>query len=133
MSESEAAATDRGNDYVVEDDCPLCLEPLPPFWDDTGEILHCCGKRICRDCNEKQREHLGRAAAEGSFGRHEEQLSKFCPLCRGRYPVWGTDGVYLQQKFDDGCLPLRLYETLALCYGSGEGGIEQDGEKLLLE
>jgi len=48
----DTSLSDKSEDFSQdEDDCPICLEPLPPFWDeDRTALLICCGGRTCRQC-----------------------------------------------------------------------------------
>ena len=113
----------------MEEDCPLCLEPLPPFWDVGRRVTNvCCGKSICGDCTDQRDEFLGRAVADGSFGRGEEQLYRTCALCRARRPQ-GNAGAMMADRFEKGQLPLSLYGTLGLLLVKGEGGLERDVER----
>ena len=106
MSELDAAVA-RGNN--LEEDCPLCLEPLPPFWDRSRRSTAlCCGKCMCLDCQNKQVAHLQRARAGGTWGDEEEQLDKYCPLCRTEKPTAGAAGIMMLDRFEKRQLLLQL-------------------------
>ena len=84
-----------------EDDCPICLEPFPPFWDRERRIsLNCCCKSICDNCHDERDVVLKKALDEGTFGRQEEQLASTCPLCRTPMPKDGNAGRMLIERFE---------------------------------
>ena len=126
MSES-GAAVKRGGDN--EEDCPLSLEPLPPFWDVERRIpLHCCCKYICVGCVEQRNAHLHKAVVEGTLGKEEEQLSRCCPLCRAK--KWAHDvGRMLTDKFEKGKLPLPMHCDLGVRFVNGTNGLAKNVER----
>ena len=80
MSGSKTAT---GQGDHLEDDCPLCLEPLPLFWDaDRRSTFICCEKAICKDCLDSKSSFLHKAVITNAVGRGELQLATCCPLCR---------------------------------------------------
>lgn len=112
MSEAEAAAAGRGGNLV--EDCPVCLEPLPPFWDTARRpILICCGNHVCVDCRDQRDAVVHGARASGFRTENERrannQLAKTCPFCRTELPGDDDAGKVMVDKFEKGELPLHMY------------------------
>ena len=63
------------------------------------------------------------ARAKGSWGKEEDQLADFCPMCRSRNVSSG--GRMLAEKFEKGQLPLVLHRELGVRYLKGIEGLEK--------
>ena len=111
----------------VEDDCPICLEPLPPFWDEERRIISiCCEKRTCKKCYDEQKAYIYNAVANGSYGKAERQLASTCSLCRARKPSDDDAARVMIDRFEKGTLPLSMYSMLGSYYRLGLRGIEEN-------
>lgn len=110
---------------------PDCLEPLPPFWDsDRLAFFICCGKAICKKCQDKKIEYLDRARDEGTYGREEEHLARCCPLCRTTSPTKDRSIMIMEERLEKGQLQLELHQLLGHKYMFGdEGSVEQNTAK----
>ena len=67
-------------DFSQDGDCPICLEPLAPVWDEKRSTrLICCGGRTCRKCCDDTM-----AAIEKSYEDPKAafQLDDRCVLCK---------------------------------------------------
>ena len=123
MSESEAVA----GSLKEEEDCPLCLEHLPAFWDmDRRTMFTCCFKTVCKRCDDDRHAVLQRARAEGTWGRQEAQLGSTCPLCRTEIPHGDDYGRMMADRFEQGQLPQKLYRALGLSFMHGRHGLQRD-------
>ena len=120
MSKSESAIVQGGDG---DDDCPLCLEPLPPFWAPRRRVHYiCCGGEVCKTCVDKTNTYL-KTAAENGLEEEElrqlEQLENYCPLCRSKHPDTGSAAIAMIDRFEKGRLPLKLYGELGTHYLDG--------------
>ena len=74
--------------FAAGEECPLCLDQLPPLWDsfDPGR-MPCCGKRICRGCDDRQHKFILKQSKQ-IIKLHDTEkkqilnLIESCPLCR---------------------------------------------------
>lgn len=64
--------------YMLEKDCPICIETIPVTEMDTFHIQSCCGGGICKSCME---EILSTNTVEA------KRALAICPLCRGNFPM----------------------------------------------
>ena len=64
--------------YMLEKDCPICIETIPVTEMDTFHIQSCCGGGICKSCME---EILSTNTVEA------KRALVICPLCRGNFPM----------------------------------------------
>lgn len=64
--------------YMLEKDCPICLETIPVTEHDTFHLQSCCGGVICMSCI---KEIMSTNTAEA------RRAIRICPLCRGGFPA----------------------------------------------
>jgi len=64
--------------YMLEKDCPICLETIPVTEHDTFHLQSCCGGVICMSCI---KEIMSTNTVEA------RRAILICPLCRGGFPA----------------------------------------------
>ena len=63
--------------YMLEKECPICLDLVPITHPDSIHFQSCCGAIICISCCKDMLEH--------DINHGKKELLKKCPLCRADY------------------------------------------------
>ena len=99
---------------LPNEDCPICMLPLPSFW--TGsKYKSCCGKIICCGCIHAVKIRDGGVSLCPFCRTPAPNSEKFFELCKKRIEVDDAEGI----------------RNLGWCYVDGMYGLPQDHAKAL--
>ena len=99
---------------LPNEDCPICMLPLPSFW--TGsKYKSCCGKIICCGCIHAVKIRDGGVS--------------LCPFCRT--PAPNSEKFFEQCKKRIKVDDAEAIHNLGCCYSEGSHGLPQDHNKAL--
>ena len=116
-AQAETADIDIFAPMVVNDECPICLIPLP-LHDDEIVFMFCCGKQICNGCN----------CVQMMNDIMKNEVSK-CAFCRQPDQDEGKTNVKRLKKLTKKNNP-EAFMQMAMRYKSGDGLMQSDTRSL---
>ena len=116
-AQAETADIDIFAPIAVNNECPICLIPLP-LHDDEIVFMYCCGKQICNGCN----------CVQTMNDIMKNEVSK-CAFCRQPDQDEGKTNVKRLKKLMKKNNP-EAYMQMAMRYKSGDGLMQSNTRSL---